>query len=99
MSPISGTAGVEKRGATEEEGKRAATANNYGENDFFGRWQHILIPIEALLGDTCTRGCRFCSVKDVLVAPPPLDPHEPENTSGSHQPMGFGIHRTDKCRS
>jgi lipoic acid synthetase len=32
------------------------------------------------MGDTCTRGCRFCSVKTSR-APPPLDPHEPENTA------------------
>ncbi|KAG6820377.1 hypothetical protein H0H93_001348 [Arthromyces matolae] len=33
-----------------------------------------------LMGDTCTRGCRFCSVK-TSKTPPPLDPHEPENTA------------------
>merc|ERR1719262_1737520 len=33
-----------------------------------------------LMGDTCTRGCRFCSVK-TSKAPPPLDPHEPEHTA------------------
>ncbi|KAI8967516.1 hypothetical protein BDF20DRAFT_899683 [Mycotypha africana] len=33
-----------------------------------------------LMGDECTRGCRFCSVKTNR-APKPLDPHEPENTS------------------
>lgn len=33
-----------------------------------------------LMGDTCTRGCRFCSVKTAR-APPPLDPFEPENTA------------------
>jgi len=33
-----------------------------------------------LMGDTCTRGCRFCSVKTSR-APPPLDPAEPENTA------------------
>ncbi|CAP29335.3 Protein CBR-RPL-16, partial [Caenorhabditis briggsae] len=33
-----------------------------------------------LMGDTCTRGCKFCSVKTAR-APPPLDPMEPENTS------------------
>lgn len=33
-----------------------------------------------LLGDTCTRGCMFCSVKTSR-APPPPDPHEPENTA------------------
>ncbi|KAI1296914.1 Lipoyl synthase, mitochondrial [Halotydeus destructor] len=32
-----------------------------------------------LLGDTCTRGCKFCSVKTSR-APPPPDPNEPENT-------------------
>ena len=33
-----------------------------------------------LMGDTCTRGCRFCAVKTSR-APPPLDPAEPENTA------------------
>lgn len=33
-----------------------------------------------LLGDTCTRGCRFCSVKTSR-APPPPDPSEPINTA------------------
>jgi len=33
-----------------------------------------------LMGDTCTRGCRFCSVK-TSKAPPPLDPSEPVNTA------------------
>lgn len=33
-----------------------------------------------LMGDTCTRGCRFCSVKTSR-APPPLDPNEPVNTA------------------
>eukprot|EP01135_Chromosphaera_perkinsii_P004138 Nk52_evm45s270 gene=Nk52_evmTU45s270 len=33
-----------------------------------------------LMGDTCTRGCRFCSVKTNR-APPPLDPNEPKNTA------------------
>lgn len=33
-----------------------------------------------LMGDTCTRGCRFCSVKTAR-APPPLDPAEPINTA------------------
>src|ERR1700761_5097844 len=30
-----------------------------------------------LMGDTCTRGCRFCAVKTSR-APPPLDAGEPE---------------------
>lgn len=33
-----------------------------------------------LMGDTCTRGCRFCAVKTSR-APPPLDPEEPDNVS------------------
>ncbi|GAB1601631.1 lipoyl synthase, mitochondrial-like [Argonauta hians] len=33
-----------------------------------------------ILGDMCTRGCRFCSVK-TSKAPPPPDPNEPENTA------------------
>lgn len=33
-----------------------------------------------LLGDTCTRGCRFCSVKTSR-APPPPDPNEPLHTA------------------
>ena len=32
------------------------------------------------MGDTCTRGCRFCSVK-TSKNPPPLDPNEPVNTA------------------
>ncbi|KFQ23641.1 hypothetical protein N331_04169, partial [Merops nubicus] len=33
-----------------------------------------------LMGDTCTRGCRFCSVKTAK-APPPLDPEAPYHTA------------------
>ncbi|KHN87380.1 Lipoyl synthase, mitochondrial [Toxocara canis] len=33
-----------------------------------------------LMGDTCTRGCRFCSVKTAR-NPPPLDPDEPKKTA------------------
>ena len=33
-----------------------------------------------VLGDECTRGCRFCSVKTSL-APPPPDADEPVNTA------------------
>jgi lipoyl synthase len=42
-----------------------------------------------LMGDTCTRGCRFCSVK-TSKAPPPLDPHEPENTAEAIARWGLG---------
>lgn len=33
-----------------------------------------------LMGDECTRGCRFCSVKTNRT-PKPLDPNEPEHTA------------------
>jgi lipoic acid synthetase len=42
-----------------------------------------------LMGDTCTRGCRFCSVK-TSKAPLPLDPHEPENTAEALKRWGLG---------
>ncbi|THU91738.1 Lipoyl synthase [Dendrothele bispora CBS 962.96] len=60
-----------KEGATEAEGRSAATAT-------------IM-----LMGDTCTRGCRFCSVKTSR-APLPLDPHEPENTAEAISRWGLG---------
>ena len=37
-------------------------------------------PVLQVLGDTCTRGCRFCSVKTARKPPPP-DPNEPVNTA------------------
>lgn len=42
-----------------------------------------------LMGDTCTRGCRFCSVKTSR-KPPPLDIHEPENTAKALSRWGLG---------
>ncbi|KAI0735333.1 lipoic acid synthase [Earliella scabrosa] len=60
-----------KEGATEAEGRNAATAT-------------IM-----LMGDTCTRGCRFCAVKTSRT-PPPLDPHEPENTAEAISRWGLG---------
>lgn len=42
-----------------------------------------------LLGDTCTRGCRFCSVKTSRNPPPP-DPKEPENTAKAI--VAWGLH-------
>lgn len=41
-----------------------------------------------LMGDTCTRGCRFCSVKTAR-APPPLDPKEPSNTASAIASWGL----------
>lgn len=42
-----------------------------------------------LMGDTCTRGCRFCSVK-TNKAPAALDPHEPEHTAEALSRWGLG---------
>lgn len=42
-----------------------------------------------LMGDTCTRGCRFCSVKTSR-RPPPLDPLEPEKTAEALRRWGLG---------
>ncbi|RPB01421.1 Lipoyl synthase [Choiromyces venosus 120613-1] len=42
-----------------------------------------------LMGDTCTRGCRFCSVKTSR-NPAPLDPHEPEHTAEALRRWGLG---------
>lgn len=42
-----------------------------------------------LLGDTCTRGCRFCSVKTNRKPAAP-DPNEPENTAEAIKRWGLG---------
>lgn len=42
-----------------------------------------------LMGDTCTRGCRFCAIKTSRT-PPPLDVHEPENTAEAISRWGVG---------
>ncbi|KAI0464362.1 hypothetical protein LJB42_001975 [Komagataella kurtzmanii] len=42
-----------------------------------------------LMGDTCTRGCRFCSVKTNRNPAPP-DPNEPENTAEAISRWGLG---------
>ncbi len=39
-----------------------------------------------VMGDTCTRGCRFCAVK-TLKAPSPLDPDEPTNVAHAIREM------------
>jgi len=41
-----------------------------------------------IMGDTCTRGCRFCSVKTSR-KPPPLDPNEPEKVSDAISKWGL----------
>lgn len=42
-----------------------------------------------IMGDTCTRACRFCSVKTAKV-PAPLDPLEPQKTAKAVGEMGVG---------
>jgi len=41
-----------------------------------------------IMGDTCTRGCRFCAVKTSR-APPPLDPEEPANIAAAVASWGL----------
>ncbi|XP_003377352.1 lipoic acid synthetase [Trichinella spiralis] len=45
-----------------------------------GSEEKIATATVMLLGDTCTRACRFCSVK-TFRNPSPPDPSEPENTA------------------
>ena len=40
-----------------------------------------------LMGEVCTRACRFCHVK--VGAPPPLDPQEPENLAHAVKSLGL----------
>ncbi|VAH80163.1 unnamed protein product [Triticum turgidum subsp. durum] len=47
-----------------------------------------------VLGDTCTRGCRFCAVK-TSNKPPPPDPMEPLNTALAV--ASWGLCCADKC--
>src|SRR5690349_22408985 len=41
-----------------------------------------------LMGDVCTRGCRFCHVK-TAAAPPPLDPDEPRHLAEAIAELGL----------
>lgn len=43
-----------------------------------------------LLGDTCTRGCRFCAVKTSRNPAPP-DPMEPQNTAHAIASWGYVV--------
>lgn len=43
---------------------------------------HTATATVMIMGDTCTRACRFCHVKTSR-APAPLDPNEPENTASA----------------
>ena len=57
-------------------GKGIETASGEEENKERGTATATIM----LMGDECTRGCRFCSVKTART-PKPLDPLEPENTA------------------
>jgi lipoic acid synthetase len=41
-----------------------------------------------LMGDTCTRACRFCKVK-TAAHPPPLDPDEPRHVADAVRQLGL----------
>jgi lipoic acid synthetase len=41
-----------------------------------------------LMGDVCTRGCRFCHVK-TAARPPPLDPDEPHHLAEAVRELGL----------
>ncbi|XP_022666713.1 lipoyl synthase, mitochondrial-like [Varroa jacobsoni] len=45
-----------------------------------GGEDHVATATIMVLGDTCTRACRFCSIKTSRKPPPP-DPNEPVNTA------------------
>jgi lipoic acid synthetase len=50
---------------------------------------HTATATVMLMGDTCTRGCRFCAV-NTSQAPPPLDGDEVENTASAIAQWGVG---------
>ncbi|XP_064482337.1 lipoyl synthase, mitochondrial-like [Ornithodoros turicata] len=50
---------------------------------------HVATATIMVLGDTCTRACRFCSVKTARNPPPP-DPHEPVHTAQAVMEWGLG---------
>mmetsp|Transcript_28302 Transcript_28302/g.39968 ORF Transcript_28302/g.39968 Transcript_28302/m.39968 type:complete len:426 (-) Transcript_28302:31-1308(-) len=64
-----------------------AKCPNIGEC-WSGGEDHIATATIMIMGDTCTRGCRFCAVKTSR-NPPPLDPMEPENTAQAV--AGWGV--------
>lgn len=53
-----------------------------------GQGAHAGTATVMVMGDTCTRGCRFCSV--TTGAPRPLDPMEPKKVSETVAIMGVG---------
>lgn len=51
-------------------------------------WGQTATATIMLMGDTCTRACKFCSVKTSR-KPPPLDPNEPENVAKAISQWGL----------
>lgn len=51
--------------------------------------KHLSTATIMLMGDECTRGCRFCAVKTSRT-PKALDPDEPENTANAISKWGVG---------
>lgn len=53
-----------------------------------------------IMGEECTRGCSFCSVKTSR-KPAPLDPNEPENVAKAIASWGYDLNifhfNVDKC--
>ena len=54
-----------------------------------GSDEHTATATIMLMGDTCTRGCRFCAV-NTSQTPLPLDPDEPRNTAEAVADWGVG---------
>eukprot|EP00213_Chloropicon_mariensis_P002308 CAMPEP_0197475422 /NCGR_PEP_ID=MMETSP1309-20131121/6874_1 /TAXON_ID=464262 /ORGANISM="Genus nov. species nov., Strain RCC998" /LENGTH=410 /DNA_ID=CAMNT_0043015447 /DNA_START=177 /DNA_END=1409 /DNA_ORIENTATION=+ len=54
-----------------------------------GKSSHVATATVMLLGDTCTRGCRFCAV-NTSQAPPAVDADEVENTASAIAQWGVG---------
>lgn len=67
-----------------------AKCPNIGEcwNGSGGKHGEMATATVMLMGDTCTRACRFCSVKTAR-HPPPLNPDEPKNTAKAIREWGL----------
>ena len=66
-------------------GHGANNPNSEEEAEHFGTATATIM----IMGDTCTRGCRFCAV-NTSQTPAPLDPDEPTNTANAVAKWGVG---------
>jgi hypothetical protein len=87
-APILVTVGVERRARLRRRAREQQLLRSWYVNMLEFIFMNRVHSFQ-LMGDTCTRGCRFCSVKTSR-APPPLDPHEPENTAEAISRWGLG---------